>query len=366
MSSEKLRLGIIGCGAISHLHGAASQAPPVARQGHFVACCDLDEDAAGNWAQRYWPQAVVYTDFLEMVRTERLDGVLLATWPNQHRRQVEQLIQAGMKSILCEKALTLTGREATEMYELAQAGAVFLMEGFMYRHHPAIRRIEQLIAEGVIGEVDNIRGEFGWNNGPLAPQPAPPLEHRNWRQRPDCGGGVPYDATCYAVNACGHFARSLPTRVLATGTLSRTLGVIMRLFGTIDYAGGVTGVVLSSHGQQFSQELQIEGSEGHLHLPIAWTIYNESTILRRHMAGWAELRADTHITPKADSYQLQLENFIAVIKGRAKPLVPLVQSVVNTFVIEALVTSVLERRPVDVILPPGVAAGYEQVLKEGV
>ena len=41
--------------------------------------------------------------------------------------------------------------------------------------------------------------------------------------------------------------------------------------------------------------------------------------------------------------ELQVENFAAVIRGQAKPVIPLVQSVVNTFVLEALVKSVAGR-----------------------
>jgi len=361
---KKLRLGIVGCGGIAGAHGTASLAREVTSQAQFVACCDVRREAAADWAAQYSAGVAIYTDYSEMLRKEALDGVLLATWPNQHREQVEACLAAGARNILCEKALTLTGREAVEIWRMVHAANAFLMEGFMFRHNPAIRRLEELIARGEIGTVDNIRAEFGWNTGPLHPEPVPPPEQRNWRLRRDCGGGVPYDAACYAVNACGHFARALPTRVVATGTVSHTLDVIMRLFGVIDYANGANGIVLSSHGQQFCQELQIEGTMGHLHLPIAWTVYGESVIQRRHTMSWAEIRTDTHVTRKADSYQLQLENFIAAMKGQAKPVIPLVQSVVNTFVIEALVTSVLERRPVDIALPADIAAEYHRMLKE--
>ena len=354
-------MGMVGCGGISHAHGrAAASIPDLVK---FVACCDVQREAAGKWAAAYQCPGV-YTDYVEMICKAELDGVLLATWPNQHREQIEKCLAAGARNILCEKALTLSTRETVEIWNMVCGANAFLMEGFMYRHHPAIRRLEELIASGEIGSVDNIRAEFGWDNGPLHPEPAPPPEQRNWRTRRDCGGGVPYDAACYAVNACGHFARALPTRVVASGTVSRTLDVIMRLFGIIDYANGVNGIVLSSHGQQFSQELQIEGSAGHLHLPVAWTLNGESVIQRRQEVNWAEVRTDTHAVPRTDSYRLQLENFAAVVRGEARPLLPLAQSVVNTAVIEALVTSLLERRPVDIALPAGITDEYERMLKE--
>jgi hypothetical protein len=58
--------------------------------------------------------------------------------------------------------------------------------------------------------------------------------------------------------------------------------------------------------------------------------------------------------PDANSYQLQLENFAAVIRGEARPVVPLAQSVANTIVLEALVTSMQERRVAEVKLPEAV------------
>ena len=360
---EKLRLAIIGCGGISQAHGNASKARPVASQAQFVACCDVREDAAKGWAAQHSPQAAAYTDYEQMIREQSLDGVLLATWPNQHREQVERCLSLGIKNILCEKALTLTGQEAAEMWRLTRSAKAFMMEGFMYRHHPVIRRMEALIAGGEIGAVDNIRAEFGWYQWPAEALKVP-REQRDWRLRRECGGGVPYDATCYAVNACGHFARSLPTRAMASGTEDKAFDVLMRLFGIIDYANGVNGYVGSSHEQQFVQELQIQGAGGHLFLPLAWTIYDEVTLQRRHAEGWAHVLVDEFRIGKADSYALQLENFIAVIQGRAKPVLPLTQSVVNTYVIEALVTSALAREPVDIRIPADVAAEFGQVMEE--
>ena len=46
-----------------------------------------------------------------------------------------------------------------------------------------------------------------------------------------------------------------------------------------------------------------------------------------------------------------MENFAAVAQGKSKPVMPLAESVINTFTIEALVTSLHERRVVEVHCP---------------
>jgi hypothetical protein len=58
------------------------------------------------------------------------------------------------------------------------------------------------------------------------------------------------------------------------------------------------------------------------------------------------------------SYQLQAENFVAVARGQATPLIPLVESVVNTFALESLVTSVPEKRSVDIAVPTHIEDAY--------
>jgi len=350
-TSVPLRLGMVGCGGISHAHGnAAKKAPRTAR---FAACCDVREDAARNWAAQYGCERS-YTDYEEMIRKESLDGLYLATWPNQHREQVERCLAAGARNILCEKALTLTGQEAVAIWEMVAARNAFLMEGFMYRHHPAIRKIERLLASGELGPADNVRAAFSAFD-PEHESPTDP--NRNWRQRRECGGGVPYDFACYAVNACGRFAGGLPVRAFALGTLGK-YETLSRLHGIIEYANGCVGIIESSKRTSFSQELQVSCADGILNLPIAWTIPGDVTIRETRSPVWSHPLHSGYAVAAADSYQLQLENFADVIRGQGTPVLPLVQSVVNTFVLEALVSSALEKRAVEIELPTGIRQAF--------
>ncbi len=347
-TTTRLRLGLVGCGGISAAHGKAALSEGVAGQAAFVACCDPSQEAARRWAGQYSPSAHLHHDLDEMLRSEALDAVVLATWPNQHRQQILQCLSGGVRSILCEKALVTTGEDGLAVWRAACAADALVMEGFMYRHHPAIRRITALIASGAIGQLDSVRAEFGWY---MMADPSPGDAPRNWRLRPECAGGVPFDALCYAVDACGHLARSLPRRVMAMGAIDPRYGVMLREHGMIEYANGTIGMVAASHAQQFTQELQIQGSAGHLFLPLAWTISGGIQLHRRSSQGWACPETTLEEIPAADSHTLQLENFLAAISGTEPPLVPLVESVVHAHVSQALVQSALTRRAVELALP---------------
>lgn len=347
------RIGLIGCGGIAMgQHGPAAAA---SRQVEIAACCDVREEAARQFAERFGCPAV-YTDCEEMVRRESFDGVLLATWPNQHRGQIERLLAAGVRNILCEKALTMTGEEAVEIYAMVRGSGAFLMEAFMYRHHPAIRKMDELIAAGAVGPVDSVRAAFT-ENDPESADPSDP--NRNWRQKKECGGGLPYDYTCYCVNACNHFAAAAPASVYATGAVSK-YDTINRLHAFIEYADGRVGFIESSKRADLSQELHVAGAGGRLTLPVAWTIGGRCDLLQQNSRGFVRHERHSYSIGSHNSYLLQLENFAAAARGEAQPVMPLAESVANTFTIEALVRSALERRVVAVGVPEDVRKAAAQ------
>ena len=79
----------------------------------------------------------------------------------------------------------------------------------------------------------------------------------------------------------------------------------------------------------------------------AWRAYDDTVIEHQYGRGLTERYA----VPAADIFRLQMENFVDVARGVSEPVVPLTQSVVNMYTLEALATSVLEHRPVNVELP---------------
>ena len=339
-----IRLGIVGCGDISHVHGnAVDQIEDV----RFVACCDLNPERAKQWAERYGCDHY-FTDYKEMMSEVELDGIVLATWPNLHLQQIKDVAQAGIKNILCQKSLALTGSEAMEIWDVIKANGIFLMEGFMYRHHPAIKKLESLLATDETGPVDNVRAVFSDYD---PEEESADDTNRNWRQRKECGGGIPYDFACYAVNACGHFSNSLPVKVYASGGVSEKYDIVNRVYGMVEYENGCVGIIESSKKSSFSQELQISCAKSILNLPLSWTIYEEIEIGQSFRREWAEVFHNTYEIPKSDAYLNEMINFTDVIKGKDTPGMPLHETLVNIFVIEALVESVLTKKVVELDLP---------------
>ena len=335
-NDDFLRLGLVGCGEHSHEHMRAAKEV----EGILItACCDIVEERARACAEQYGCTSY-YSDLKKMLESEKLDGVILCTWPMQHLEQIELCLRAGIKNILCEKSLTLLAQQAITIENLVKQNHAFLMEGCKYRHHPAIRKLERILSYGDIGKIDSIRATFSNYEPESAQNQGTQLD---WRYRKECGGGVPYDWMSYLVNACNHFSGGSPKRVFASGTLSEKYEVVTRLFGMIEYDNGVVALIESSKEANFSEELQITCANGILRLPIAWGIFGDVKIERTHRkTDWDYILTDQYEIEHTNAFVLQLQNFANVVRGTEKPVLPLDQSVQNVQVIEALVTSLMQ------------------------
>jgi predicted dehydrogenase len=341
--TSRIRLGIVGCGAHAHVHAEAARLSTAAS---IDTCCDIDLDRAREFATRHgcgsWHGSIE-----EMLSHSKLDGVILCTWPIQHASQIETCLARGISNILCEKALFTSAEEARRIIELVRRNGAHLVEASMHRHHPAIRKLETLLAQGELGAVDSIRAAFH-NREPADALGEAPAD--NWRHQSACGGGVTYDWLHYLVDSCNHFSGSRPKRAYATGNATAS-GLIYRIYGHIEYENGSVGIVENSKLASFNQTLQITCAHGILQLPIAWAIQGEVTITQsRRKPLWDFLLKDTYQIEHTNAYVLELEDFCRVVTDRAVPRVPLEDSVANACTTEALVTSLREGRVVDVNL----------------
>lgn len=145
---QKVRVGIIGTGSISHLHMAGYKA---LKHVEVVACCDLNEKRAVDYANRYEIERV-FTDYNEMLKMDDLDAVSVCTWNNGHAPVTIAALKA-KKHVLCEKPPAMNVMEALEMEKVAKASGKLLMIGFVRRFGKNTKIIQDFIKNGTLGEI---------------------------------------------------------------------------------------------------------------------------------------------------------------------------------------------------------------------
>ncbi|WP_019987519.1 Gfo/Idh/MocA family protein [Rudanella lutea] len=162
----------------------------------------------------------VYNDFRELLGRKDVDAVVIATPDHWHAAMAVRAAQAG-KDIYCEKPLALTVKEGRAMVKAARKYNRVFQTGSMQRSWPEFRQTAELVRNGYIGQIKQIKVNVGpppkpydlpaepipdgldWSAwlGPNMPvafnsELAPPLSKDvfpNWRNYKEFGGGMVTD-----------------------------------------------------------------------------------------------------------------------------------------------------------------------------
>ena len=149
MSGRKARVAVIGTGWWStYTHIPGLQAQPDAE---LVAICDRSQEMLRKTADTYGPLST-YTDFQDMIRQERLDGVVIATEPGTHYELANACLEAGLH-VMLEKPMVLQTALAHELVNLANNKGVALIIGYPWHYTENTRKAREVLGSGVLGTV---------------------------------------------------------------------------------------------------------------------------------------------------------------------------------------------------------------------
>lgn len=193
--SKKIKLGILGGGGNS-LVGIL----------HRIAAKMHDKyDIVGGVFSRDWDSNIefanqigisserVYADYEIMVEKElklpdeqRMQVVSILTPNFLHYSMAKSLLENGFH-VICEKPLTTTHEEAKELRSIVQKSGLVFAVTYTYTGYPTIRKIRDMISEGVIGEVQKVDAQYyqGWIN-PIIHQGETRMD--TWRLDPKKSG----------------------------------------------------------------------------------------------------------------------------------------------------------------------------------
>lgn len=176
---QPIRVGIIGVG-----WGALVQTPAFrAVEGFEVrALCSRRPDRVARAADRLGI-AATSTDWQEFVARDDLDLISVASPVTLHRDMAVAALKAG-KLLLCEKPQALTGNEAREILDAAEATDAASATCFELRWSRERYAIWNWVSSGAAGEPYHLR--IHQSAGYWHPSHAPQSE---WMYRRDQGGG---------------------------------------------------------------------------------------------------------------------------------------------------------------------------------
>lgn len=204
---EKLNWGILGTGWIAHDMGEALQTV----NGEIYAVCGTSLEKAEKYAGELGA-IHAYGSADEMLADENIDIVYIATPHNSHYQWLKRSLEAG-KHVFCEKSITVNSRQLEECAAIAKEKGLVICDGTTLLHMPLYKKLNRMIADGVIGQVKMIQVNFG---------SCKEYDKNSRFFSKELAGGALLDIGVYAASFARFFMKSKPNTVLTTANYFET------------------------------------------------------------------------------------------------------------------------------------------------
>lgn len=254
MDRPKIRWGILGTGKI-----ARKFVSDLAQtSGEAIAVGSRSLEKAASFAKE-WNIAQAYGSYEDLVKAPEVEVIYVSSPHSEHLAHALLALKAG-KAVLCEKPMAPTLTQVQTMLQEAKAQGVFLMEALWMYFLPTFRQAQKWIAEGKIGEVKQIRAEFGFKAD---------YDPESRLFNPSLAGGALLDIGIYPLT----FALRL-----AGGSLKEHESVLQKaatgvdagLAYSLEFDNGVVASLHCTFEVDLVNEAIIYGTEGYIRLPLFW------------------------------------------------------------------------------------------------
>ena len=247
-SQSIVRIGVVGSGRIAKRFVPETD---VVDGACVTTVLNPDEEEAKKFANEFGLEpSCKYESFLEKV-----DAVYIASPHLSHYFYAKGALLAG-KHVLCEIPMTLSGKEACELYKLAEDNDLVLLEANKTAFCPAFGHVVTLVKSGIVGDVVDVRAS-------LSKMVAAPTRELDVAQ----GGG--------AMNE--HASLTLLPVVKLLGKDFNNIQFYSKMEDGVDiytkigisYPHATSSVTLGV-GVKTEGDLVISGTKGYLYVPAPW------------------------------------------------------------------------------------------------
>ena len=319
---KKVRWGVLSSAKIG-----LEKVIPAMQKGEY---CEITAMASQNLergkaaaTQLGIPQA--YGSYEELLADDNIDAVYIPLPNHLHVPWTKKALEAG-KHVLCEKPIGLNTAEAEDLLACAKKHSQLkVMEAFMYRHHPQWLKAQQLVNEGKIGNLLNIHSFFSYYNADPA----------NIRNMAEIGGGGLMDIGCYCISLARFIFNSEPQRVLGKMEYDPEFKTDRLCSGLLDFGDQSSTFTCSTQLTSY-QRVNIFGTEGRIEIEIPFNAPPDQPCRIWHQQ---DEKLEEITFELCDQYTIQGDLFSQAILNKTEVPTPLVDSVKNMRVLDAVINS---------------------------
>ena len=244
--SAPITIAVFGAGRIGHRH-ARTVANDVLG-ANLAAICDVNLEAARALGELTGCDRVT-SDAADIFDDPSIDAVIIGTSTDSHAPLIEAAAAAG-KQIFCEKPIALDLETTDRAIAAAASAGVQLQIGFQRRFDKAYAKVDQMIANGVLGQVEAVRDTMR--------DPNPPHEAYS-----PTSGGMFRDMVIHDFDCVRWLMRCEPVEIFAMGAnlvdpVFAKYGDIDTCVVTIKFESGALGAIDASRRSGFGYDVRTE------------------------------------------------------------------------------------------------------------
>ena len=296
---------------------------------HFIRGVSKEPETVADFAKAKGFE--LSTDFDAAIADPRVQAVFLATPHSLHVQQISAVAALG-KPVWSEKPLALTRAEAARAVDAAKRAGVVFGLGNNKRCFSSMRELKRVVADGAIGEVLHIEGNFT-------------NEHSTrvlggWRDDPnESPGGGMTGAGLHVIDALVNLAgpiASVDAKLFRQKPPPDPRDAATAL---VQFASGATGVLATVRAAPAYWRVMVFGTKG-------WAEARDETVLTTALVGQ---QPETKVYPAVDSLGVLLESFAEAVET-GKPFAVTADDMLDVVgAFEAIIKSMEQSAPVKVM-----------------
>lgn len=247
-------VGLVGCGRISRRQIEAIRSTP----GVDVSVvCDIDPNRAEQTGSELGVPWI--TDYKEISGS---DAISVMTPSGHHPRHAAEIAEStDTPVIVCEKPVSLTVREADDLYARVSAVGKRLVPVYQNRYNPLVKLVRDLIQDGSLGTIHQFNVNIFWNRNDEYFQ-------IDWHGTKELDGGVLYTQASHYVDMLLHLFGPVRSSKGIGGRL-RGLPVQDTVSAVVEHESGAVGSLnctVSTFRKNYQTEFTVIGSAGTVRL----------------------------------------------------------------------------------------------------
>lgn len=248
-NADVYKMGIVGSGRIANRFIPETR---VVNGINVTSVFNPRADEALSFAERHGLKAYYgsYGEFLDSV-----DAIYIATPHDSHYEYVKTALNHG-KHVLCEIPMTLTSKQALELYNYAEEQNLVLLEASKTAFCPSFNHIVSMVKSGVIGDVIDIKSSLSKMVAATS---------REWDKK-QCGGAMNEHASLTLLPIIKILGKDYSTVNFHSKVDS---GVDIYTKVVVNYPHATSSATLGI-GVKTEGNLVISGTKGYIYVPAPW------------------------------------------------------------------------------------------------